>query len=149
MSGTFLGTLILPAVLLSAAAAPIAAAADTAPPRAVVCLTAPTGSLAGPAPARPAPQPLPALTLATIRPTTGAGAPATALPTVALMPPQPQTGAYVLPTQTAMPSLRGATVPAPQVLIPPVPVPGEDRAVVATGLVQSAVDPSAAHTMCY
>ena len=84
-----------------------------------------------------------------IRPTIGAGAPSTGVPNVVLMPPQPQTGAYALPTQTAMPSLRGATVPGSQVLIPPVPVPGQDRAVVATGLVQRAVGPSAAQTMCY
>lgn len=132
-------------ILLAAAAAlPAAAVADSAPAHTLVCMTAPTGPLAGPA----APAAQPPLSLGT--PKSTAAGPTTTVPPVILLTPQPQTGAYVVPTLTTMPSLPGVTVYAPQVVIPPLPAPGQNRAVAATGQLQGVVGPSAAATpICY
>jgi len=129
-------------ILLAAAAAlPAAAVADSAPSHTLVCMTAPTGPLTGPAAQPP-------LSLGT--PKSTAAGPTTTVPPVILLTPQPQTGAYVVPTLTTMPSLPGVTVYAPQVVIPPLPAPGQNRAVAATGQLQGVVGPSAAATpICY
>jgi len=137
---TWTSTLMLVALLAVASALPSAAAADSAPSRTLVCMTAPTGPLTGPA-AQP-------LSVGTAKGT--AAGPTTTLPPVILLTPQPQTGAYVVSTMTTMPSLPGVTVSMPQVVIPPLPAPGQNRAVVATQQLQSAVGPSATATpICY
>jgi len=138
-------TLLLATLLAAVAALPLAALAAAAPSRTLVCVTAPTGSLAGPA----TPVVQPPLSLGTIRSTTGTGGPATTLPGVVLLTPQPQTGAYVVPTQTTMPSLPGVTLTTPQLLVPPLPAPGQNRPLIASGLLQSAVGPFGAAPICY
>jgi hypothetical protein len=151
---TAMKTMVLASLIALAAALPAAAVTDggsaavttpTEQAHPLVCMTAPTGPLAGPAIVPP----LPPIAPSAIRSTIGVGAPTTGVPGTVLLPPQPQTGAYVLPTQTTTPSLPGVTLPGTQVLVPPLPTPGANRTVVATGLVQAAVGPSAAQTMCY
>ena len=137
--------LTLVVLLVTAAALPAAAIADSTPPHTLVCMIAPTGSLAGPT----TPVTQPPLSLGTIRTTTGAGSPTTTVPGVVLLAPQPQTGAYVVPTLTTIPSLPGVTLTAPQLVVPPRPAPGQNQAVVATGAIRTAVGASAATLICY
>lgn len=138
-------TWTLSVMLAAAATLPSAALADGAPSHPIVCMTAPTGSLAGPA----TPTALPPLTLGPAKSAAAAG-PTTTVPPVILLSPQPQTGAYVVPTLTTLPSLPGVTIATPQIVVPPLPAPGQNRAVAATGALQRTVGPSAAATsVCY
>jgi len=131
------------ACAVAAAAAPSIAMTVEAPARTVVCLSTVLPALpATPAITGPAP-------VGTIRSTTGAGAPTAAIPGAVLLAPQPGTGGFTVPVGTTMPSLPGVTLIAPQVLIPPVLAPGQNRALIASGLLQSAAGPAAAAPICY
>jgi len=69
----------------------------------------------------------------------------------------------VLPTLPATPAITrpsaagtirsttgtGVTLIAPQVLVPPLPMPGQNRALIAAGLLQSAAGPAATTPICY
>lgn len=129
-----LGVLIIVALAGAAALVPtLRAWADG--PTTFVVFTPPTGSLAGPpVPLLAGPAPV-----GTIRSTTGSGPGASALPPVVLLAANPQTGAYIVQIGTTMPSLPGVTLYGPQVLVPPVPVPGQNPVLVLTGLLQSAL----------
>jgi len=109
---------------------------------ALVPAVACAASVATPAIAGPA-------AVGTIRSTTGTGAPAAAIPGAVLLAPQPGTGASTVSAGTTMPSLPGVTLIAPQVLVRPLPMPGQNRALIAAGLLQSAAGPAATTPICY
>jgi len=124
-------------LLLSAAAAAWGVPAEADTPT-VVVFTAPTGSLAGP--------PVPLLSgapsaVGTIRATVAAGTTTSSVPGVLLLPPQRQTGAYVIPVTSTAPSLPGVTQYGLQVVVPPVPVRGLNPVLVLPALLQSALPP--------
>jgi len=82
----------------------------------------------------------------TIPSTTRVGTPTTTVPNVILLTPQRQTGAYVVPTITTIPSLPGVTLTAPTLLIPPRPAPGQNRPLLAAELINGA---TGASVTCY
>jgi hypothetical protein len=134
MMRQILGVLVMVALVGAAALLPTAPARADGPTTFVV-FTPPTGSLAGP--------PVPLLTgpapVGTIPSTTGSGPGASTLPPVVLLAANPQTGAYLIQVGTTTPSLPGVTLYGPQVLVPPVSVPGQNPVLVLTGLLQSAL----------
>jgi len=129
-----LGVLIVAALAGAATLLPASPARADGPTTFVV-FTPPTGSLAGP----PVPLVAGPVPVGTIPSTTGSAPGASALPPVMLLAANPQTGAYVVQVGTTTPSLPGVTLYGPQVLVPSVPVPGQNPVLVLTGLLQSAL----------
>ncbi len=83
---------------------------------------------------------IPSLVPSAVLPITSPG-PVITIPGVMLLAPHPATGAYVVPVTTTMPSAPGVSLTRPEVLIPPIHVPGQSRSAVAAGLVQGALGP--------
>jgi len=127
-----IATVVLPLGLSPAGAAPAQ--------RSIVCLNTVL-------PALPAMPRIGGLApVGTIRSTTGTGPPTTTVPNVMILSPQRETGTYVVPTITTMPSLPGVTFIAPQLLVPPRPAPGQDRPLIVSELIQGA---TGATVTCY
>ncbi len=147
-------TFALPAVTPSGSPAGVATVQGGAAPSSVLSTVPPIGTLA-PIPVLPsivpsavppigntAPIPIiPSVVPSAVLPITSPG-PVITIPGVMLLAPHPATGAYVVPVTTAMPSAPGVSLTRPEVLIPPIHVPGQSRSAVAAGLVQSALGPA-------
>ena len=129
---------IVTMLLLSGALAAGAVVPARADSSAVVVFSAPTGSLAGPpTPLLPGGPPA----VGTIRGTIGSGTTASTVPGVLLLTSQGRTRAYVVPVSTTAPSLPGVVSYGLQVVVPPIPVPGENRALALSALLKSALPP--------
>ncbi len=147
-------TFALPAVTPSGAPAGVATVQGGAAPSSVLSTIPPIGTLATipvlpsivPSAVPPigtaAPVPIiPSVVPIAVLPITSPG-PVTTVPGVILLTPHPATGAHVVPVTTTMPSAPGVSLTRPEVLIPPIHIPGQSRSAVAAGLVQSALGPA-------
>jgi hypothetical protein len=137
--------LALACAVASAAALPDAVQSAAAGQRSVVCVTfalpavASSAGVAGLSPVRGSTAPS---VVPSVVPPPGSVAPFNTVPPIMVLAPHPATGSYVVPVTTTMPSVPGVALTRPEVLIPPVSVPGQSHSVVAAGLVQSALGPT-------
>jgi len=141
MASRILGAVVVVAiatVVVSLLASPPAGAAPV--DRSIVCLNTVLPAL----PATPRIRSL--APVSTIRSTTALAVPTTTVPNVMLLIPPRQIGAYVVPITTTMPSVPGVTFIAPQVLVPPRSVPGQNRPLIVSELIQGATGATVA---CY